>query len=112
MPDRFQVGLRDFINEVQRWNVTQKGMLRIELEEIEDSLVFYFSIPNLNKTYFTVIKKSELSDADRMNLLPISIPAVRNSPETEAIISIKNKLIELEEELKKIPENANITPHP
>ena len=92
----FQISLGRFIEEVRRWQVNDE-FNSVEREDAGESVIFYFSVPRLNKYYLTVVSKDNMGDAKYIN----AKQAVRINPDLNLL---RAKLNELQEDMK---ENAN-----
>ncbi len=67
----FQIEYKEFINQIQIWNIVNQTMTRIIMEETNNIVAFF--LPLAHVTYVTVVNKSELSTADMLNFKSIAI---------------------------------------
>jgi hypothetical protein len=67
----FKLGWNDFVDKVQKWNITPMSLIKIIVEEHPDMFIFF--LPLGEADYCCAINKADLSPVDRMNILAISV---------------------------------------
>ncbi len=101
MPDLiFQISLAEFLNEVTRWGANNPNSTnKVDMEELDEYNVFYLSVPGLNKTYFTVVLRTDKTA--KLNLVPISTRVSRSAADSINLREIKRLLTDLNSKMEK-----------
>ena len=103
MGELFEITYERFIDEIEKTGVLGGGRNPIEVEEKGEMLIFYVTLPDINKTYTTVIAKDKITDVQKLNLMPKSKPARRITEDSD-LKNISESLVRIEENLRKTPE--------
>ena len=77
MGELFEITYERFLDEVSRSKLSPDGNNKIEMEDLDTMFAFYLTPIGLNKTYVTVVEKTQITDVQKMNLLPFAKPARR-----------------------------------
>lgn len=98
----FEVTFDRFMEEVRDENIGPDTRNFVEVEEIGEMFVFYLVKLELDKQFVTRVKKEELTDVQRVQIMSLSKPSIRVIEELGVINKIQ-QLIELQETKDKIP---------
>jgi len=93
----FEIGFGDFMIEIKRWKLTSESLYKVKAEDLGNFYRFSFCLPNTQEEYVTTINKENLTEVDKMELLPITISARRISENITSAQMIVNKLNEIGE---------------
>ena len=98
----FQVSYERFLEEIKYENVFPGGKSQLECEDLGSLVAYYLYSLDRPVSFVFVIKKSEMTDVQKVNLSPISKQSIRIRDSVQ-LTAIADALNRIEQNTKNAP---------